>query len=36
VPHYFSRRNRRSGKLVAGWNLVVPAEVLERRWQEVA
>lgn len=36
VPHYLSRRNRRSGKLVAGWNLVVPSEVLERRWQEVA
>jgi predicted transcriptional regulator of viral defense system len=36
VPHYLSRGNRRSGKLVAGWNLVVPPEVLERRWQEVA
>lgn len=36
VPHHFSRRNRRSGKLVAGWNLIVPPEVLERRWQEVA
>ncbi len=36
VPHYLSRENRRSGKLVSGWNLVVPPEVLERRWQEVA
>jgi predicted transcriptional regulator of viral defense system len=36
VPHYLSRGNRRSGKLVTGWNLVVPPEVLERRWQEVA
>lgn len=35
VPHYLSRGDRRSGKLVAGWNLVVPPEVLERRWQEV-
>ena len=36
VPHYLSRGDRRSGKLVSGWNLVVPPEVLERRWQEVA
>ena len=36
VPHYLSRGNRRSGKLVSDWNLVVPPEVLERRWQEVA
>ena len=35
VPHYLSRGNRRSGKVVAGWNLVVPTDVLERRWQEV-
>jgi predicted transcriptional regulator of viral defense system len=35
VPHYFSRGDRRSGKLVAGWNLIVPSEILERRWQEV-
>jgi len=35
VPHYLSRADRRSGKLVAGWNLVVPAAILERRWQEV-
>lgn len=36
VPHYLSRGNRHSGKLVTGWNLVVPAEVFERRWQEIA
>jgi predicted transcriptional regulator of viral defense system len=36
APHYFSRGDRRSGNLVAGWNLIVPPEVLERRWQEVA
>ena len=35
VPHYLSRGDRRTGKLVAGWNLVVPAEVFERRWQEI-
>ncbi len=35
VPHYLSRGDRRSGKLVAGWNLVVPPEVLEGRWEEV-
>ena len=35
VPHYFSRGDRRSGKVVAGWNLVVPPEILERRWQEI-
>jgi predicted transcriptional regulator of viral defense system len=34
-PRYLSRGDRRSGKLVAGWNLVVPPEILERRWQEV-
>jgi predicted transcriptional regulator of viral defense system len=28
-PHYLSRGNRRPGRLVAGWNLVVPPEVLE-------
>ncbi|MBM3746367.1 MAG: transcriptional regulator [Acidobacteria bacterium] len=33
VPHYFSRADRRSGKLVPGWNLVVPPEIVERRWQ---
>ncbi len=35
VPHYLSRGDRHSGKLVAGWNLVVPPEILQRRWQEV-
>jgi predicted transcriptional regulator of viral defense system len=32
-PHYLVRG--RSGKLVSAWNLVVPPEVLERRWEEV-
>jgi predicted transcriptional regulator of viral defense system len=35
-PHYLSRSDRKPGRLVAEWNLVVPEEVLERRWQEVA
>ncbi len=35
VPHYLSRGDRHSGKLVAGWNLVVSPEILERRWREV-
>ena len=35
VPHYFSRGDRLPGKLVATWNLIVPSEILDRRWQEV-
>lgn len=35
-PHYFSRSQRHGGRLLSRWNLVVPAEVIERRWQEVA
>lgn len=34
-PHYLDSSNRKSGKLVAGWNLVVPVEVLDRTWEEV-
>lgn len=34
-PHYLARTNRRQGRLVADWNLVVPAAVLERSWAEV-
>jgi predicted transcriptional regulator of viral defense system len=34
-PHYLSRSDRHSGKLVAGWNLIVPPAILERAWQEV-
>jgi predicted transcriptional regulator of viral defense system len=32
-PRYLTPR-RESGKLVSRWNLVVPEEVLERRWEE--
>ena len=34
-PHYLDRNKRKSGRLVSGWNLVVPREVLERTWAEV-
>ena len=33
-PRYFDPK-RTPGKLVSRWNLVVPAQVLERSWQEV-
>lgn len=33
APRYLSGK-RDSGKLVAGWNLVVPAYVLDRGWAE--
>lgn len=34
-PHYLDRSNRKSGKLVTNWNLVVPVELFERSWGEV-
>ena len=34
--HYLDRTRRYSGHLVAEWNLVVPTEVAERSWAEVA
>ena len=34
-PHYFERNRHLPGRLVARWNLVVPAELLERSWSEV-
>jgi len=34
-PLYLERSNRRTGRLVAGWNLVVPTEILDRAWAEV-
>lgn len=34
-PHYLDRSKRKSGRLVAEWNLVVPREVFERAWGEV-
>ena len=35
-PHYLDRSRRGGGKLVAEWNLVVPAEVLTQSWSDVA
>ena len=34
-PHYLDRAKRKSGRLVPGWNLMVPNEVFERAWVEV-
>lgn len=34
-PHYMARGKRTGGRFVSAWNLVVPAGVLERSWQEV-
>lgn len=34
-PHYLDRSGRKSGRLVADWNLVVPNEVLECSWGDV-
>jgi len=35
-PHYLVRKSQRPGHLVAGWNLIVPVEILERSWAEVS
>ena len=34
-PHYLDRANR-GGRLAPDWNLIVPTEVMERSWAEVA
>lgn len=34
-PHYFDRKRRGDGSLVAAWNLIVPTEVAQRSWAEV-
>jgi len=34
-PHYLTH-GRRGGRLVSNWNLVVPVDVIERSWAEVA
>ena len=34
-PHYVGRGERRSGRLVPAWNVIVPREVGERSWQDV-
>jgi predicted transcriptional regulator of viral defense system len=34
APQYLDPGARRGGKLVSGWNLLVPTQVLERSWEE--
>ena len=34
-PHYLDSSSRKSGKLVANWNLIVPNALLERIWGEM-
>jgi predicted transcriptional regulator of viral defense system len=34
-PHYMVRKGRKSGRFVREWNLVVPHEIVERRWEEI-
>jgi len=34
-PHYLESANRKRGRLVADWNLVLPVELFERTWGEV-
>ena len=33
-PHYFERRGAGKGRLVAGWNLVVPESIMNQTWEE--
>lgn len=34
-PHYMDRSNRKSGRFIPEWNLMVPEKVLERSWSKV-
>lgn len=34
-PHYLERRRSKEGRLVRGWNLIVPNRILDRAWEEV-
>jgi predicted transcriptional regulator of viral defense system len=33
-PHYMDPQDPTKGRLVAGWNLIVPTSILERSWEE--
>lgn len=33
-PHYMKRSNRKGGRLIKDWSLVVPVEILGRSWEE--
>ena len=35
-PHYLDGARNGRGRLVSAWNLVVPREVVDRAWEEVA
>ncbi len=35
-PHYMSPRDSSKGRLVPGWNLIVPTAILDRSWEEPA
>ncbi len=35
-PHYLDGARNGKGRFVSGWNLVVPQEVVDRAWEEVA
>lgn len=35
-PAYLERRNRKGGKLLPQWNLIVPEQIIKRAWEEVA
>jgi predicted transcriptional regulator of viral defense system len=34
-PHYMVHNGRKAGHFMKKWNLVVPHEILERRWEEI-
>jgi predicted transcriptional regulator of viral defense system len=34
-PHYIVRNGRKAGRFIRKWNLVVPPEIVERRWEEI-
>lgn len=33
-PHYFDRSQRKEGVLIKKWHLIVPKEILEKKWEE--
>ena len=34
-PHYFTREKRKDSQLIKDWNLLVPAELMNRTWREL-
>jgi len=34
-PHYVARADKKPGKLESRWNLIVPAEIIDRSWEAV-